>query len=1139
MLKKIVVILFILTVNSGFAQDSLRHVKQLTLEDGLSQSTVNCIFQDSYGFMWFGTQSGLNKYDGKKFRIYSNNPLDSTSISNNWIFSISEDNDRNLWIGTRNGLNRFNRNTETFESIVHDPANPNSLHDNSVYSVLVDSKENVWVKTSRMLSKYVVKEKKFYHYPNYLESFTLSRSEINFPIIEDHEGKIWVGSKVGLDYFDPLTEDLIIFTHDQEDTTTITHNHITALYQDSDLNIWVATQNGLCRYNWDKKNFSQLHFYSNEFGEEGFNYFSSITEDSEGNLWLGTQGRGVIRLKTDIEAGTDSASRPLSSNLFRKKDRDHVVYSLLQDKSRNLWIGTDVHGLYKVDLKPKKIEVYTSGSVKGLTLPTNTISSIHIDRSGKFWIGARGHGLIVYDKKKKKSEIFSTSQKLSRKLLNDFVHTIYEDTQGRVWLGTRNGINIYDPKTDKLSTLSDYFDFIFYSRFSNKRINSIREDSHGNMWVASNEGLHMFNLETLEVESFHHDALDKGKISHNIVYDVAEAHDGKIWVATFGGLNLLDPSSKRAKRFGEDHFMGKIGESCSYSLAVDGDDVLWVGTVSGLNRIDIKKKKLILYSTEQGLPSNAVFKVVKSKNNQIWGSTGRGLFSIDLNSGEVTSFDRADGLKNLEFNTGVGEIAPDGTIYFGSVSGYVAIKPEKIIQNQIIPPVRITDIHIISKEGKRRAKIKDGVLNLRYNDYDFSIDFAALDYTAPNKNNYAYRMLGLGDEWVNVGNRSFVSFSRLSPGTYRFQVQGSNNDNFWNRIGDELIIVVQPPWWRKPYAYFFYVLMSGLTVYGFILFRERRLRHAKLQLQKSVKMRTLKIEQQKEEISSQRDLAIQQRGQIQKQNEELADTLSQLKAAQKQLVESEKMASLGSLVAGVSHEINTPVGIGITASSSILERTKEFAKLYAQKKMSAKELQEYLKSVYQGSSLILNNLQRTGELVRSFKQISVDESTEQIRRFVLKEYLLDVIRSLQPKFKNRPIQFDVSCAPEIEPKTYPGALAQIFTNLIINSLKHAFSDSQEGEISIKCERNNNLITIWYKDSGSGIPEEVRERIFDPFFTTDMQSGTGLGMHIVYNLVTQKLKGSIKCLSEEQGACFSLSFPEDVSLSSNVVKPGLM
>lgn len=285
------------------------------------------------------------------------------------------------------------------------------------------------------------------------------------------------------------------------------------------------------------------------------------------------------------------------------------------------------------------------------------------------------------------------------------------------------------------------------------------------------------------------------------------------------------------------------------------------------------------------------------------------------------------------------------------------------------------------------------------------------------------------------------------------------------------------------------------------------------------------IEAQKDELQDQRDFILDQKQNIENQKEELAKSLEKLKKAQNKLVESEKMAALGNLVAGVAHEINTPIGIGVGASSSLFTKTEQIEELFNSKKMTFSNLQAYLESTTQACDLLLSNLTRTADLVKSFKQVSVDNMTENKRTFRLKNYLNDIVRSLAPKFKNRPIDLHIECAENIELNSYPGAFAQIFTNFIINSLLHGFQEQDKGIISIKAEKDDKNLNLTYIDTGKGIPESNLSKVFDPFFTTNMQNGTGLGMNITYNLVTQKIGGQISLKSKEgQGVTFEISIP---------------
>jgi signal transduction histidine kinase len=305
-----------------------------------------------------------------------------------------------------------------------------------------------------------------------------------------------------------------------------------------------------------------------------------------------------------------------------------------------------------------------------------------------------------------------------------------------------------------------------------------------------------------------------------------------------------------------------------------------------------------------------------------------------------------------------------------------------------------------------------------------------------------------------------------------------------------------------------------IVIAALILRSYRQKQKANIALQE----KNIYISQQKEEIEAQIE-------EIEQQKEELQITLDHLKNTQEQLIQSEKLASLGGLVAGVAHEINTPVGISITAASSLAEETSKIAEQYVSDKISRAAFKEYLNTANQSAKLILANMERTATMVQSFKQVSVDQSTEQKRKFKLKEYSQDVIRSLYPRLKGKKIKINLDIDDQLELNSYPGALSQILTNLVLNSLVHGFEKKEQGNINISARHEDKNLILEYKDDGRGIPKQNLSKIFDPFFTTNKKAGTGLGLHIVYNLVNQRLNGTIKCKSEvEKGTRFIINIP---------------
>jgi len=393
-------------------------------------------------------------------------------------------------------------------------------------------------------------------------------------------------------------------------------------------------------------------------------------------------------------------------------------------------------------------------------------------------------------------------------------------------------------------------------------------------------------------------------------------------------------------------------------------------------------------------------------------------------------------------------------------------------------------------------------------------------------------MEGLDDDWVEAGTRRYAEYRDLKPGEYTFRVLGSNDDGVWNEEGASIGIIINPPWYQTIFAYMFYVLLALVIIFAYIRWRTWRLRKDKEVLEQQVNERTSELreantllEEQKEEIMATNTKLEEQKEELEQQKEELQITLDQLKETQAQLIQSEKLAALGGLVAGVAHEINTPVGIGLTAASSLEEETRKMAELYKADKISRADFKDYLNTANQSAKLILSNMERTAEMVQSFKQVSADQATEEQRKFKLKSYTEDVIRSLYPKLKQRKIDIEMDIDEKLEIDSFPGAFSQIITNLVLNSLTHGFDEKDEGKIAIKAVLEKSKLELDYSDNGKGIPKENMTRIFEPFFTTNKKLGTGLGMHIVYNLVTQKLNGTVNCTSEEgAGTRFRIEVP---------------
>jgi len=664
------------------------------------------------------------------------------------------------------------------------------------------------------------------------------------------------------------------------------------------------------------------------------------------------------------------------------------------------------------------------------------------------------------------------------------------------------------------------------ANFSNNNVFFITPGEGPILWVGTwGGGLKKFNTELETWETYRHNKDDSTSLSSNDIMQTFFDSYGEMWVATFKGLNrrMKDSDSLKFIRYYHDpNDTTSLSDDWIMCFMEDHSRNLWIGTIQGgLNKYDRQND---IFQHIAKIPDNAVNFLVEDRQGYFWVGTNNGLLKWQPGSGVYKRFDRGDGLLNLDYGPNIFH-SSSGEIFFGGAYGMDSFYPEQIIINDFIPPVVITNFMLFNEscEISNDSPLKKSLdlvnrIDLSYKENFISIEYAALNYINSEKNQYKYIMEGLDEDWVDARTRRFVNYSDMDPGKYTFRVIGSNNDGIWNEEGRSIDIIIHPPWYRSSLAYGSYGVLFILSLFGFIRWRTWSLEKDKKILEGQVKERTREIEQQKEEILSTNE-------ELRTTNEELQTTLDNLKHTQSQLIQSEKLASLGGLVAGVAHEINTPVGIGVTAVSSLMEDTQKMAELYKKEEISRKDFKEFLQTTNNSARLIQKNLERTAQLVQSFKQVSTDQATEEQREFVVKTYLEDVIRSLYPKFKNRNIEIKIDCDEKLKIDSFPGIFAQIVTNLVLNSINHGFRDNREGAIDIKVEEENSNINIEYKDNGVGIPEEILPKIFDPFFTTDQSKGTGLGLNIVFNLVTQKLNGVITCSSElDKGVKFLIEVP---------------
>ena len=840
---------FILILISVFRPSCLAQAyifSHYSVNNGLSQSVIKCIFQDSKGFIWFGTQQGLNKFNGYSFDNYLNNPSDTNSISDNWIYSIAEDHDGNIWIGTRNGLNRYDPKTGHFKQYLFNAYETNSISGNYIYGLAVDTNGNLLVNTALAYNIFNPRtgEVKKYAYP------TLNSSEISDegrPILQTRDNNTWIATDNGLLFFDPNKKDYSGFAALKKINSLI-NNNITALMEDKRGNLWVGSQSGLNRIDLKNLAISTYDLGQKQTDGTNLNYIRSVREDKNGNIWVGTNGSGLFRISLDHDlkisqqinfTNTDQVNSTLSHN---------IVLSLVIDQSNLLWIGT-LNGIDKIDLKKSKFNLYRkSNDINSVDLKDNVIASIYKDKANNLWVGNWGSGLNILDRKTGKVDHYSSLLKGNSYITNNFVHEIFEDGKNRIWLGTRDRINLFDKTNKRFLTIPQYFKTDKLPDFKNIRVNDIFEDSFGLFWIATQNGLYQ-----LDIENQKYKVLLQGSgadnVSSNLVYRTIEDSSHNIWIATTQGLDKFIRKETRIVHFQRNQ--NSPNTLCSnfvVSLCEDFEHNIWIGTTSGLNKFVTSDSLFVYYSKNSGLPSNVIYEIQEDKNKNLWLSTVEGLCFYDRKLDQFRRFGIEDGLQGMEFNTASYK-APDGELFFGGMHGVNYFYPDSVKDNSFIPPIAITNIEKLNSSGKyivQPADIED--LRLSYQDYTFTIEFSALDFTNPSKNRYAYKMEGIADEWVDLGNRRNISFSNLPAGEYVFHVKGANSDGIWNEKAKSLNIRIIPPIWKSKYAMVFYFFMVIIVIFFYIRIRERKLLQEQKILEEKVSSRTKELALQKEKI---------------------------------------------------------------------------------------------------------------------------------------------------------------------------------------------------------------------------------------------------------------------------------------------------
>ncbi|MFC2140868.1 two-component regulator propeller domain-containing protein [Acidobacteriota bacterium] len=843
------------------SQDKPIAFEYITSNNGLSNDNILCILQDSKGFLWFGTENGLNRFDGYNFKTYRHQPEHSNSLSSDIVRTIIEDRSGVLWIGTLwGGVSKFDPKTETFTHYQSDPGNPNSLSHNFVFSILEDRAGIIWIGTfGGGVNKFDAKMGTFTHYESVPgNSNSLSDNKV-MTMIEDSSGFLWIGTFAGgLNKFCPGTETFIRYQADPANPHSLSNNSVSIILEDQDQEgiLWIGTLGGgLNKFSSKTETFTHYQADPGNPNSLSSNDVRKIYPDQTGVLWVGTS-EGLNRFD-----GKGKFTRYLADPTTPGSLSANTIRSIYEDRSGIIWIGTQYGGLNKFNREEKKFNHYSYIFGEPNSLSNKTVTAIYEDPHGILWIGT----LDGLNKMNRKNETFTFTHyrkdPLDPSSLSDNrIWSIYEDRSGEFWIGTFNGLNQLDREKEKFTRYQAEDNEP--NSLSNKTILSIGEDRWGFLWIGTFDGLNRFDRRNRRFKYYQYDPNDPNSIGHNTILSIFEDHYGVLWIGTVGGLNKFNRETETFTRYRADqgNANGLSSDKINF-IHEDTSGTLWFGTYGGLNKYDRKKNTFTHYLMKDGAPSDVISGILEDEHGNLWISTMNGLSKFDPKTGKFKNYDSSDGLQGNEFKYACYK-SKSGEMFFGGINGFNAFFPDSIIDNPYPPGVVITGFKISNKSVGIGEEV-DGLkilekhisetneLKLSYKHTTLSFEYVGLHYAASESNQYAYKMEGLDKDWNYVGKRRFAVYPHLYPGHYVFKVKASNNDNKWNVTGASVNIFIPPPYWRQ----WWFLVLAGVVfislLFGGYYYRTRRLRKKLAEQQRVQEL----LKQSRDEMKKSRDIA--------------------------------------------------------------------------------------------------------------------------------------------------------------------------------------------------------------------------------------------------------------------------------------------
>ncbi len=833
----LITILLLTMCHEVLAQDqtAFRHFNK---KDGLSQGSVFSVAQDASGFMWFGTRDGLNKYDGYRFTVYRNNISNANSLIANDVRTLYFDpTEEQLWIGTLDGLSRYHASKDAFINYT----TKEGLSSNSIRCIYRDTKGNLWVGAGNGLNLYDPETERFEQV--LFQNFSNSNLEI-LTIFEDRNGTIFLGMNEGMGRLERQRNGdfvLEMVLHDGNAALPMADHQVKAIVEDQQQNLWIGTQKGGLHY-WDRQQ-NTITNYQNDNADPNslsHNNIRSMALAPDGTLWVGT----FVGLNKFLPE-TQSFQRFLNEELNPASLSNSSIRAVFFDQRGGLWLGTYHGGVNYYDPDLSRFKSYEHLPNRN-SLSNNVVSSFVEDEQGNFWIGTEGGGLNYFNRKSGTFTSYELNPSKANSISGNNVKTILKDGK-QLWVGTfSQGLNLFDIKSKQFH----------HFKYDENNPNSLSDDNvYGlykegdQLWIVTyGGGLNILDVPSQQFYRYENDPEDSLSLSSDLGRVIVQDSRRRIWIGTEEGLNLVVRGQQNNRKLSFRRFFPELQV---YDLFEDKSGVLWIGSFShGLFAFNPNDFTYQQFTEADGLPGHTIFGILQDSAGRLWLSTNNGISKFDIRNKVFTNYNYSNGLKNLEFNFNAHFKASSGEMLFGGTNGFTLFQPEEIVPNEHVPPVVLTDLRafnqIVPVNGERNLLTQvlnqTEALTFKYNEANFSIGFAALDYFNPSNNQYAFMLEGLDNDWNYVVGQTEATYTIQRPGTYTFRLRGANSDGVWNPEERQLKITVLPPPWRSGWAYLIYAILLGGALYGVIHFI--RLRH-RLQLEQLAKQQQKELNEMK------------------------------------------------------------------------------------------------------------------------------------------------------------------------------------------------------------------------------------------------------------------------------------------------------